>query len=136
MLFSTGAYVSVDGSTENTSFGSGLKLVPVVGGNNVGSLRGVDKSLRDLCIKVKELFVFRMESVLANSVLIENSLRELIGMRVTMTVAETKKRTVYREGLVYAYDSDTWFVYDDNSAETFEMTFEDFLTNKIFVHLE
>jgi uncharacterized protein Veg len=77
-----------------------------------------------------------MESVLANSVLIENSLRELIGLRVTMTVAETKKRTVYREGLVYAYDSDTWFVYDDNSAETFEMTFEDFITNKIFVHLD
>jgi uncharacterized protein Veg len=113
MLFSTGAYVSVDGSTESTSFGSGL-----------------------WCIKVKELFVFRMESVLVNSVLIENSLRELIGMRVTMTVAETKKRTVYREGLVYAYDSDTWFVYDDNSAETFEMTFEDFLANKIFVHLD
>ena len=131
----------VAGSTETTSFGSGLtwcilKLVPAVGGNNVGSLRGLDKSLRDLCIKVKELFVFRMESVLVNAVLIENSLRELIGLRVTKTIAETKKRTVYREGLVYAYDSDTWFVYDDNSAETFEMTFEDFLTNKIFVHLD
>ena len=77
-----------------------------------------------------------MESVLANSVLVENSLRELIGLRITMTVAESKKRTVYREGLVYGYDSDTWFVYDDNSGETFEVTFEDFLTNKIFVHLE
>jgi len=53
-----------------------------------------------------------------------------------MTVAETKKRTVYREGLVYAYDSDTWFVYDDNSGETFEATFQDFITNNIFVHLE
>lgn len=136
MLFSTGAYLRVAGSTETTSFGSGLKLVPAVGGNNVGSLCGLDKSLRDLCIKVNELFVFRMESVLVNAVLIENSLRELIGLRVTKTVAETKKRTVYREGLVYAYDSDTWFVYDDNSAETFEMTFEDFLTNKIFVHLD
>jgi hypothetical protein len=53
-----------------------------------------------------------------------------------MTVAETKKRTVYREGIVYAYDSDTWFVYDDNSGETFEVTFGDFITNKIFVHVE
>jgi uncharacterized protein Veg len=130
MLFSTGAYVRFAGSTESTSFGSGLTwCIP-------GSLRGLDKSLRDLCIKVKELFVFRMESVLVNSVLVENSLRELIGLRITMTVAESKKRTVYREGLVYGYDSDTWFVYDDNSAETFEVTFEDFLTNKIFVHLE
>jgi uncharacterized protein Veg len=129
MLFSTEAYLRVDGSTETTSFGSGLWCIP-------GSLRGLDKSLRDLCIKVMELFVFRMESVLANAVLVENSLRELIGLRVTMTVAETKKRTVYREGLVYAYDSDTWFVYDDNAGETFEVTFEDFLANKIFVHLD
>ena len=104
----------VAGSTETTSFGSGLTW----------------------CIKVNELFVFRMESVLVNSVLIENSLRELIGLRVTKTIAETKKRTVYREGLVYAYDSDTWFVYDDNSGETFEVTFEDFITNKIFVHMD
>jgi uncharacterized protein Veg len=77
-----------------------------------------------------------MDSVLANSVMVENSLRDLIGLRITMTVAETKKRTVYREGLVYAYESDTWFVYDDNSGETFEVTFGDFITNKIFVHLE
>lgn len=77
-----------------------------------------------------------MDSVLSNSVMVENSLRELIGLRITMTVAETKKRTVYREGLVYAYESDTWFVYDDNSGETFEVTFADFITNKIFVHLE
>jgi hypothetical protein len=77
-----------------------------------------------------------MDSVLVNSVLVENSLRELIGLRITMTVAETKKRTVYREGLVYAYDSDTWLVYDDNSGDTFEVTFEDFIMNKIFVHLE
>jgi hypothetical protein len=77
-----------------------------------------------------------MDSVLSNAVLVENSLRELIGLRVTMTVAENKKRTVYREGLVYAYESDTWYVYDDNSGETFEMTFEDFIRNKIFVHLE
>ena len=77
-----------------------------------------------------------MDSVLSNAVLVENSLRELIGLRVTMTVTENKKRTVYREGLVYAYDSDTWYVYDDNSGETFEMTFEDFIRNKIFVHLD
>ena len=77
-----------------------------------------------------------MDSVITNSVLVENSLRELIGLRITMTVAETKKRTVYREGLVYAYESDTWFVYDDNSGETFEVTFEDFLANKIFVHVD
>ena len=77
-----------------------------------------------------------MDSVLVNAVLVENSLRDLIGLRITKTVAETKKRTVYREGLVYAYDSDTWFVYDDNSGETFEVTFEDFITNKIFVHTD
>jgi hypothetical protein len=77
-----------------------------------------------------------MESVLYKSVLVENSLRDLIGLRITKTVAESKKRTVYREGLVYAYDSDMWFVYDDNPGETFEVTFGDFLTNKIFVHLE
>jgi hypothetical protein len=77
-----------------------------------------------------------MDSVLANSVVVENSLRELIGLRITMTVAETKKRSVYREGLVYAYDADTWFVYDDNSGDTFEVTFEDFIMNKIFVHLD
>lgn len=77
-----------------------------------------------------------MESVLVNSVHIENSLRELIGLRITKTVAKSKNRTVYREGLVYAYESDMWFVYDDNSGETFEVTFGDFITNKIFVHLE
>jgi uncharacterized protein Veg len=77
-----------------------------------------------------------MESVLVNSVHIENSLRDLIGLRITMTIAKSKNRTVYREGLVYAYESDTWFVYDDNSGETFEVKFEDFITNKIFVHLE
>jgi uncharacterized protein Veg len=87
-------------------------------------------------LKSRRIFFLEMDSVLTNAVLIENSLRELIGLRITMTVAETKKRTVYREGLVYAYDSDTWFVYDDNSGDTFEVTFEDFLTNKIFVHLE
>lgn len=77
-----------------------------------------------------------MDSVLSNSILVENSLRELIGLRVTKTIAETKRRTVYREGLVYAYDVDTWFVYDDNNGETFEVTFEDFILNKIFVHIE
>jgi len=87
-------------------------------------------------LKSRSFFFLEMDSVLVNSVLIENSLRELIGLRITMTVAETKKRTVYREGLVYAYDSDTWFVYDDNSGDTFEVTFEDFIMNKIFVHLE
>jgi len=87
-------------------------------------------------LKSMSFFFLEMDSVLVNSVLIENSLRELIGLRITMTVAETKKRTVYREGLVYAYDSDTWFVYDDNSGDTFEVTFEDFIMNKIFVHLE
>jgi hypothetical protein len=77
-----------------------------------------------------------MESVLVNSVHIENSLRELIGLRITKTVAKSKNRTVYREGLVYAYESDMWFVYDDVSGETFEVTFGDFIKNKIFVHLE
>lgn len=75
-----------------------------------------------------------MDAVLSNAVLVENSLRELIGLRITKTIAETKRRCVYREGLVYGYDADTWFVYDDNSGETFEVTFEDFITNKIFVH--
>jgi hypothetical protein len=41
-----------------------------------------------------------MESVLTNAVLVENSLRDLIGLRITKTVAKTKNRTVYREGLV------------------------------------
>jgi len=77
-----------------------------------------------------------MDSVICNAVLIENSLRDLIGLRITKTIAETKNRTVYREGLVYLYESDTWFVYDDNSGKTFEVTFEDFITNKIFVHIE
>ena len=77
-----------------------------------------------------------MDSVLNNSVLVENSLRDLIGLRITKTIAETKKRTVYREGLVFAYDTDAWLVYDDNSGETFEVTFTDFIRNKIFVHLE
>jgi hypothetical protein len=77
-----------------------------------------------------------MDFVLANAVAIENSLRELIGLRITKTIAETKKRCVYREGLVYAYDSDVWYVHDDNNGETFEVTFEDFILNKIFVHLE
>jgi hypothetical protein len=77
-----------------------------------------------------------MDSVLVNAVAIENSLRELIGLRITKTIAETKKRCVYREGLVYAYDADTWYVHDDNNGETFEVTFEDFILNKIFVHLD
>jgi len=77
-----------------------------------------------------------MESALSNSVLVENSLRDLIGLRITKTITATKKRTVYREGLVFAYDTDAWIVYDDNSGETFEVTFEDFIRNKIFVHLE
>jgi hypothetical protein len=77
-----------------------------------------------------------MDSVIYNSVIVENSLRDLIGLRITKTIAETKNRTVYREGLVYSYESDTWFVYDDNSGKTFEVTFEDFITNKIFVHIE
>jgi hypothetical protein len=77
-----------------------------------------------------------MEETLINSVNVENSLRELIGMRITKTIAETKKRSVYREGLVFAYDGTEWLVYDDNSGETFEVTFEDFITNKIFVHYD
>lgn len=77
-----------------------------------------------------------MESVLTNSVLIENSLRDLIGLRITKTITKTSKRFVYREGLVYAYESDTWFVSDDTTGETFEVTFDDFITNKIFVHME
>jgi hypothetical protein len=77
-----------------------------------------------------------MDSVLSKSVLVENSLRDLIGLRITKTMAETKSRTVYREGLVYAYDSDMWFVYDDVSGKTFEVTFGDFITNKIFVHVD
>lgn len=80
--------------------------------------------------------IFRMEHTLANSVVVENSLRELIGCRITKTIAESKRRTVYREGLVYAYDFDTWFVYDDTAGETFDVTFDDFILNKIFVHNE
>jgi uncharacterized protein Veg len=77
-----------------------------------------------------------MESVLYKSVLVENSLRDLIGLRITKTLAKGKNRTMYRDGIVYAYDSDMWFVYDDVSGETFEVTFGDFITNKIFVHVE
>ena len=77
-----------------------------------------------------------MEETLINSVLVENTLRELIGMHITKTVAETKKRTVYREGLVFAYAEDAWLVRDDNTGETFEVTFDDFIMNKIFVHNE
>lgn len=77
-----------------------------------------------------------MEDTLANSVVVENTLRELIGLHITMTIAESKKRSVYREGLVYAYDGDAWLVQDDNNGETFEVTFDDFIMNKIFVHNE
>lgn len=77
-----------------------------------------------------------MEDTLMQSVMVENTLRELIGHHITFTVVETKKRTVYREGLVYAYDGDTWLVQDDNNGETFEVTFEDFILNKIFVQHE
>lgn len=77
-----------------------------------------------------------MDSVLSKSVLVENSLRDLIGLRITKTVDKVNNRTVYREGLVYAYDSDVWFVYDEVSGKTFEVTFGDFLTNKIFVHMD
>jgi hypothetical protein len=77
-----------------------------------------------------------MDSVLSKSVLVENSLRDLIGLRITKTVDKINNRTVYREGLVYAYDSDVWFVYDEVSGKTFEVTFGDFLTNKIFVHMD
>ena len=76
-----------------------------------------------------------MDSVLTHSVLVENSLRDLIGLRITKTISKSKNRTVYREGLVYAYEADTWYVYSDVSEETFEVTFKDFIFNKIFVHI-
>jgi hypothetical protein len=77
-----------------------------------------------------------MEETLATSVLVENTLRDLIGHHITKTIAETKRRCVYREGLVFAYEGDAWLVQDDNNGETFEVTFEDFIQNKIFVHSE
>jgi len=82
------------------------------------------------------VLLLEMDSVLTQSVLIENSLRELIGLRITMTVAKNSKRTVYREGLVYAYETGMWSVHDDTTNETFVVTFDDFISNKIFVHLD
>ena len=87
-------------------------------------------------LKSRRILFLEMEETLINSVLVENTLRELIGMHITKTVAETKKRTVYREGLVFAYAEDAWLVCDDNTGETFEVTFDDFIMNKIFVHNE
>ena len=87
-------------------------------------------------LKSRRIFFLEMEETLINSVLVENTLRELIGMHITKTVAETKKRTVYRDGLVFAYTEDVWLVRDDNTGETFEVTFDDFIMNKIFVHHE
>jgi hypothetical protein len=77
-----------------------------------------------------------MDETLIKSVIVENSLRELIGMRITKTVVETNKRSVYREGLVFAYEDNAWLVYDDNSGKTFNVTFDDFILNKIFVHTD
>ena len=72
-----------------------------------------------------------MDEVLAMGVHVENSLRDLIGHRVTMTVCETKKRTVYREGIVYEFEAGEWWVHNDRGDFTF--TFDDFIKNKIFV---
>lgn len=74
-----------------------------------------------------------MEDVLAVGVHVENSLRDLIGRKVTMTVCESKKRTVYREGIVYEFDpcDMTWWVHNDRGD--FTITFDDFIKNKIFV---
>jgi hypothetical protein len=74
-----------------------------------------------------------MEDVLALSVHVENSLRDLIGRRISLTVCKNKKRTVYREGIVYEFDpcDMSWMVHNDQGD--FSITFDDFVKNKIFV---
>lgn len=77
-----------------------------------------------------------MESVLTNSVTVENSLRDLIGLRVTKTIAKSKKRTVFREGVVIKFIAEdaTWIAQDDTTGQLFEVSFDDFIMNIIFVH--
>jgi hypothetical protein len=74
-----------------------------------------------------------MDSVLMNAVVLENSLRDLIGLWVTKTIVKSSKRTVYREGLVYSFSDGVWTAADNN-GEDFEFTFDDFITNDVFVH--
>ena len=69
-----------------------------------------------------------------NSVMVENSLRDLIGLWVTKTVVKNSKRTVYVEGLVYLFEDGVWTAVDNVTGKEFEFTFEDFITNDIFVH--
>ena len=73
-----------------------------------------------------------METVLFNSVNLENCFRDLIGLRVTKTIVKNSKRMVYREGLVFSFELGVWTACDDNGE--FEFTFDDFITNDIFVH--
>ena len=73
-----------------------------------------------------------MENALAYGVYVENYLRDLIGHRVTLTVCKNKKRTVYREGIVYAFDAGDWLVHGDH-GDDFVVTLDDFFKNKIFV---
>lgn len=75
-----------------------------------------------------------MDETLALSVHVENTLRDLIGRTITLSVCKSKNRTVYREGIVYAYDSGVWWVHNDR--DDFTVTFDDFIQNKIFVHNE
>ena len=75
--------------------------------------------------------ILDMDEALALGVHVENSLRDLIGRKVTMTVCETKKRTVYREGIVYSFEAGEWWVHNDRGD--FVITFDDFIKNKIFV---
>ena len=72
-----------------------------------------------------------MENALAYGVHLENYLRDLIGHHVTLTVCKNKKRTVYREGLVYAFDAGEWLVHGEHGD--FVITLDDFFKNKIYV---
>ena len=71
-----------------------------------------------------------------DSVTVENSLRDLIGLRITKTIAKSKKRTVFREGIVVKFNAcdATWIVESIDSDGMFEVTFDDFIMNTIFVH--
>jgi len=76
-----------------------------------------------------------MDSVLFNSVIVENAFRNLIGYYITQTIQESKKRKVFRDGLVIHFEpSEATWIASDDQGELFEFTFDDFITNAIYVH--
>lgn len=77
-----------------------------------------------------------MDSILFNSVTVENAFRSLVGYYITQTIQESKKRKVFRMGLVVQFEpSDATWIASDEQGEFFEFTFDDFVTNTIFVHV-